>query len=116
MSDHTHPNSPTGMGVLLVTVGSAEAAADLAQRLVATHLAACVNIIPLQSVYTWQGQVHQEPECQLIIKTRLTRFEAIAALVNQHHSYDLPEIIALPIVQGTVAYLKWMADQTLEPN
>lgn len=103
-------------GVVLVTAGLETEAIAIAQALVSAKLAACVNITPIQSIYTWQGELHHDQEWQLIIKTDLNQFEAIAAKVQELHSYELPEVIALPIVQGSHPYLNWIAEQITASN
>jgi periplasmic divalent cation tolerance protein len=99
-------------GVVLVTTGSQAEGEAIAKALVSEKLAACVNLLPIDSVYTWQGELHLDREWQLIIKTNLSYFEALAAKITTLHSYEVPEIIALPIVKGTNAYLSWM-DESL---
>jgi periplasmic divalent cation tolerance protein len=101
-------SQPQTLGVVLVTVGTEAEAQALAQHLVEGHLAACVSIMPIQSIYRWQGQVESAAEWQLVIKTDLGQFEALAIAIGQHHSYDVPEIIALPITHGLTPYLDWM--------
>ncbi len=95
-------------GVVLVTAGSQAEGEAIARALVTAKLAACVNILPMQSLYTWQGDLCQEPEWQLLIKTDLDCFEALAAKVRELHTYELPEILALPIATGSSAYLEWL--------
>ncbi|MFQ4139659.1 divalent-cation tolerance protein CutA [Nodosilinea sp. PGN35] len=103
--------SSPSLGVVLVTAGSEAEAERLAHHLVEARLAACVSLVPIRSVYRWQGQIHAEPEWQLIVKTDLSQFEAIAQAITQHHSYAVPEVIALPIVAGLPAYLSWLQAQ-----
>jgi len=98
-------------GVVLVTASSQAEAEAIAAALINAKLAACVSFTPIHSVYTWQGQVHKEQEWQLVIKTDLGQFDALAAKVQAVHSYEVPEIIALPIVAGSPAYLQWLAEQ-----
>ena len=98
----------TQYGVVLVTTGSKEEAGAIARTLVEANLAACVSLLPIQSVYTWQGEVHQDEEWQLIIKTDLSQFSSLEAKIREIHSYELPEIIALPILQGSQPYLDWI--------
>jgi periplasmic divalent cation tolerance protein len=101
-----------GFIVVYVTAGSSEEAEQLAQTLVGEKLAACVNRIKsVRSVYRWQGQVEQSDEELLIIKTRKELFSALEQRVRALHSYSVPEIIALPIVAGSAAYLGWLRDQ-----
>lgn len=99
-------------GVVLVTAGSEEEALAIADDLVQAQVAACVNVSPIQSVYIWQGQVQREPEWQLVIKTDLAQFESLSDRIVAQHSYEVPEIVALPIVQGTDAYLSWLGQQS----
>ncbi|MFE4106611.1 divalent-cation tolerance protein CutA [Almyronema epifaneia] len=98
-------------GVVLVTASSQAEANAIATALVKEQLAACVSIAPIQSVYCWQGDLHQDAEWQLTIKTDLSQFSALAARVQQLHSYEVPEVIALPIEAGTTAYLEWLTNQ-----
>lgn len=99
------------LGVVLVTASSEAEANRLARYLVDAHLAACVSLFPVQSVYRWQGEICAEPEWQLIIKADLGQFEALSQAITQHHSYEVPEIIALPIVAGLPDYLAWLQAQ-----
>lgn len=98
-------------GIVLVTAGSKTEAEAIAKGLVEAKLAACVGLTPIHSVYTWKGEVCSEDEWQLIIKTDLSRFEALKSKICQLHSYEVPEIIALPIVAGSPAYLQWISEQ-----
>ncbi len=101
-----------GFIVIYVTAGSAQEAEQVAQTLVGEKLAACVNRIKsVRSVYRWQGQVEQSDEELLIIKTRKELFNAVEKRVRELHSYSVPEIIALPIIAGSAAYLGWLRDQ-----
>lgn len=102
----------TEYGVILVTVDTQETALTIAQTLVSDRLAACVNLFPVHSVYRWEGQVQQAGEWQLVIKTKLALFEAIATALDGLHPYAVPEIIALPLHQGTADYLHWLTDST----
>lgn len=95
--------------IVLVTAASETEAIAIAQALVTEKLAACVSLSPITSVYTWQDQLHQEAEWQLIIKTQMSRFAALQTRVQALHSYDVPEIIAVPIQAGSESYLQWIA-------
>ena len=95
-------------GVVLVTTSSSEAAESMARALLTEKLAACVNIVPVDSFYTWQGKINSDREWQLIIKTDLARFVALEAKIKTLHSYEVPEIIALPIIAGSESYLNWL--------
>jgi periplasmic divalent cation tolerance protein len=99
--------------VVLVTCGSEEQAANIANSLVEDRLAACVNIIsPIRSIYRWEGKTWDEKEWMLIIKTRKKNFEGLEKRVKSLHSYSVPEIIALPIIEGSESYLKWLEETT----
>ncbi len=94
------------------------AARKLTEMLLARRLAACVNCVSgLRSSYWWQGKIRHEQEDLLVIKTRRDRFLALSAAISENHPYDVPEIIALPVVQGSKDYLRWIdrcLDQTHE--
>jgi len=96
--------------VVFVTTASQEEGNAIASTLVAEKLAACVTIAPIHSVYRWEGQVHSDAEWQLTIKTDLRQFETLEAKIKELHSYEVPEIIALPIVAGSTAYLDWIGE------
>ncbi|MEB3337885.1 MAG: divalent-cation tolerance protein CutA [Leptolyngbyaceae bacterium] len=98
-------------GVVLVTASSQEEAEAIAEALVQAQLAACVNLLPIRSIYRWKGEVHKDAEWQLLIKSDLAQFEALVAKVQELHSYEVPEIIALPIVAGSQPYLQWISAQ-----
>jgi periplasmic divalent cation tolerance protein len=84
-------------------------AAGIARDLVESGLAACVSRIPgAHSTYRWDGRVQDEPEVLLIIKTLATRFEALEMRLKSLHPYEVPEIIALPVVSGSPEYLTWL--------
>lgn len=88
-------------------------ATAIANALVDAGLAACVNILaPCRSIYRWQGAVETAEETPLLIKTTAERYAELEAVIRAHHAYDVPEIIALPIVQGLPAYLDWLAAET----
>lgn len=98
--------------VVYVTVGSSDEGNRLAHVLVEERLAACVNRIrPVRSVYRWQGKIEQSDEELLIIKTKRELFDRLKKRVEGLHSYSVPEIIALPILEGSEGYLKWMEEE-----
>ena len=103
--------SSSQLGLILVTAGSQTEAQVIAQALIEAQLAACVAISPVQSIYRWQGTIHHDSEYQLVIKTDLALFDQIATKVIQNHSYDLPEIIAVPMVKSTDNYGDWVREQ-----
>ena len=98
--------------VVLVTCGSAKEARRIARALVERRLAACGNILetPVRSIYRWKGKVETATEYLLLIKTSRRRFAALQAEVKHLHSYDVPEIIALPIAEGSREYLEWISE------
>ena len=99
--------------VVFVTCGSEEEAQKIARSLVEERLAACVNIISaVRSLYRWEGKIWDEREWLLIIKTQKRRFEDLEKKVKSLHSYSVPGIIGLPIVQGHPAYLRWLEEMT----
>lgn len=106
------PQSHSPYGIVLVTAPSQAEAELLAKTIVEGKLAACVSLLPIRSIYTWQGTLHQEEEWQLVIKTALDRFDELDAKIRSLHSYEVPEIIALPIEAGSAPYLQWIAEQT----
>lgn len=97
--------------VVVVTCASEKQARKIARALVGQRLAACVNILPgtVMSVYRWKGKVQSAKEILLIIKTARGRFAALGRAVRRLHSYDVPEIIALPIADGSPDYLAWIS-------
>ena len=101
----------SGYGVVLVTAPSQQEAEVIATSLVKSQLAACVSLSPIQSIYAWQGDLYQEQEWQLLIKTDLAKFHMLEAKIRELHAYEVPEIIALPIVEGSQAYLGWISKQ-----
>jgi len=99
--------------VVLVTCGSEEEATKIGNSLIEERLAACVNMIsPVRSIYRWKGKIWDEKEWMLIIKTQKRRFEELEKKVKSLHSYSVPEIIALPMVEGSIPYLKWLEETT----
>jgi periplasmic divalent cation tolerance protein len=96
--------------VVLVTCGSKKEARKIAQALVQRRLAACVQEIgvPVRSMYRWKGRVESANEVLLLIKTSRKRFSAVSTLVKKLHSYEVPEIIALNIADGSREYLDWI--------
>lgn len=98
--------------VVFCTVTDHAEAKRLAHAIVGERLAACVNILPkVESVYRWQGAVETATELLLVIKTSRSRFDELKQRLFQMHSYDVPEVIALPIVDGAESYLEWLGEQ-----
>jgi periplasmic divalent cation tolerance protein len=96
--------------LVLVTCGSAMEAKRIAREVVKERLAACANILPgtVTSIYRWKGKVESRRESLLFIKTSRKRLAELQATVQRLHSYDVPELIALPIAAGSRAYIGWM--------
>jgi periplasmic divalent cation tolerance protein len=95
--------------VVLSTCDSEEQAALLARHLVEQRLAACVNILPhVRSIYRWNEKVEDSGEWMLVIKSRRDLFVVLRAEIEKMHSYEVPEMIALPVVEGSEAYLGWL--------
>lgn len=95
--------------VVLITTADSEEAERLAEMLIEQRLAACVQILPeIQSVYRWQGKIERQKEVLLIAKSTRLRFEELEREVRAIHSYDTPEIVALPVTVGSKPYLEWL--------
>lgn len=105
--------APADFVMVLVTVPDEEFAGRLAHGLVAQKLAACVNVLPsVRSVYAWNGEICNEGELLCFIKTRRSLFSALREHILGLHPYEIPEIIALPLVEGSDNYLAWLRDNT----
>ncbi len=98
--------------VILTTCGSQEEADAIATGLVEARLAACVQQSPIHSTYRWEGKVLKDEELLLLIKTRTDLYDQIESWIKTHHSYDVPEIVLLPIETGLDEYLGWVTDET----
>ena len=95
--------------VVMVTTASKQEAEKIAQRLLKERLIACANIIgPVSSLFRWSGKVEKTEECLIFMKSRKDLFEKLAEIVKALHSYEVPEIIVLPVVGGLKAYLDWL--------
>ncbi len=101
--------------LVLTTCGSAEEAGRIARTLVESRLAACAAITPgVRSVYHWQGAIEESEEWSLTIKSRSDLFAPLSAEIRRLHSYETPEILALPVIGGDADYMQWM-DGALRP-
>jgi len=99
--------------VILTNVPDDETAKAISTRLVAQQLAACVNILPqVRSIYRWQGKVEESTEVTLLIKSTSSRYAEVEMAIKAYHPYEVPEIIALPIMHGLPAYLNWVVSET----
>lgn len=97
------------------TTDSRQEAAAIARSAVEERLAACAQLVgPIASTYWWEGEIESAEEWMVLFKTTADRFEELAGLIAEQHSYDTPEIIATPVVAGSVDYLGWVSDQTEE--
>src|SRR6266550_466684 len=95
--------------VVFITAANAKEAALLADMLLERRLAACVQILPaMESVYRWQGKIERQQEVLLIAKTTKFRFDELESNVRSIHSYETPEIVALPLAAGSPSYLEWL--------
>ncbi len=98
--------------VVMVTASSRDEASRLAAAVVGERLAVCVNIVGgVRSIYRWQGEICEDEETLLVIKTSRERFAAIERRISEMHSYDVPEVIALPVEMGADSYLDWLLSQ-----
>jgi periplasmic divalent cation tolerance protein len=99
----------TDKQIVLCTAGSEDEARKIARHLVEQRLAACVNIVPrVESIYRWQERVESSEEWLLLIKTTVEKFPAVRDAINEMHSYELPECIAVSIEDGSADYLEWI--------
>ena len=105
------PNPETTRFCTVMTTTDSEANADeLAARIVRTGLAACVQIVPIKSVYRWRGLVRREGEWLLLAKTTAARFAELDRFIRATHTYETPEVVMIPITGGSVDYLRWLAE------
>jgi periplasmic divalent cation tolerance protein len=99
-------------GVLLTTAPSRDEAAKIAKLLIEEKLAACVQLLPIESFYVWEGKTQNEAEVLLLAKTRTALFEPAIARIKQVHSYSVPEIVGTPFLAGSQPYLDWISEVT----
>ncbi|MFQ5786768.1 MAG: divalent-cation tolerance protein CutA [Thermodesulfobacteriota bacterium] len=99
--------------VIYITTSSASEAKRIGRVLVEEKLAACSNIIsPIRSIYSWHEKICDDKEALMVLKTKKKHFKQIVARVEKLHSYDVPEIIAIPIIEGSSKYLSWLNEET----
>jgi len=112
------PIDPTSqVRVVLVTIPDVDTGAALARRVVGEHLAACGNVIPgLTSVYRWDGELQEDSEALLVLKTTEGALSGLMGRVMELHPYEVPEFLALPVTDGHVPYLRWVVGEVMEPG
>jgi periplasmic divalent cation tolerance protein len=104
--DHKHV-------IVYITTPDTQTGEEIANALIERKLAACVNLTPIHSIYRWEGKVNREEEILLIVKTRADLFEGqLVPAVLALHPYEVPEIIAMPVVMGAAGYLQWIDEET----
>ena len=101
--------------VVLITTPTRNEAESLTERLLKQRLAACINLLPSTSHYWWKDKIEKTEETLMIVKTQPRLINKIVKLVQKHHTYKIPEIIALPIIQGNPKYLEWI-NETVKPG
>ena len=104
----------TGAAILVITQMPDRASAlALARSLVESRVAACVSVgAPVESLYHWQGKIETAQETPVTVKTLPARYRDVEAAIRAQHPYELPEIVAVPVVEGLAPYLQWIADET----
>ena len=102
----------SGASVVTTTVDSAEAAESLAKGVIEARLGACVQIVPIRSVYRWDGEVRVDAEWQCVVKTSNIRVDDLVAHIKAHHTYDVPEVVVTPVTGGNDDYLAWVSEET----
>ena len=98
--------------LVITTCPDQDAVKGIIGVLMEKQLAACVQIFPIESIYTWEGKLCQEREFSLHIKTRTALFDEIKTAIDENHGYDVPEIIQIPITNGLPGYLAWIDENT----
>ena len=104
----------TGAAIIVLTQMPDKASAlALARSLLEARLAACVSVgAPVESLYHWRGQIETAQEIPVVVKTRAGRYAEVEVAIRSRHPYELPEIIAVPVIDGLAPYLRWLADET----
>lgn len=101
--------------VVLSACSSAEEAYSIARKLIEARLAGCVNVIPgIRSFYRWKGAIEEAEEHMLVIKSSRPQFEALRIELEKTHSYEIPEVVALPVVEGAPNYLNWLDNELVK--
>ena len=101
------------MLLVISTLTDIDKAKLLAHQIVGERLVACCNIVPgITSIYRWQGELSEDQECLLIMKTVKSRYQQLEEFIRKHHPYDTPELLALPVTTGLEEYLSWVIKET----
>jgi len=100
--------------LITTTTSDKESAKAIAHLLIEKKLAACAQIFPIESIYTWKGKIYDENEILLFIKSKPELFDKIKTAIKENHKYEVPEIIQIPITNGLPEYLKWIDDSVFE--
>jgi periplasmic divalent cation tolerance protein len=104
---------PTAL-VVVTTLGSEQEARTLVRKLIEARLVACGTLLGgARSIYRWEGEITEEPEVVVLLKTDASKWEALAAAVREHHPYEVPELLALPVDRGLDLYLSWLASEVV---
>jgi periplasmic divalent cation tolerance protein len=98
--------------IIMTAVANEQEAEKISTLLVSRKLAACVQMLPMQSCYRWKGEIVNDTEVLLLIKTRSELYQEVETAILENHSYELPEIVQIPIEQGFDPYLQWMTENT----
>ncbi len=98
--------------IVMSTAPSRDVAMALSKALVDKRLAACINVVPCTSVYRWEGEIKEDDEHLMIIKTRRTYIDDIREVFEEQHPYHLPELVSLELEDGSASYLRWIRDET----
>ena len=102
--------------LVMTSVGTEQQAVEISEELIARRLATCINIVPcLRSIYRWKGKICEDTEYLLLIKTPMKLFDDVSAAIREYHSYELPEILALPVTAAEENFHQWVL-QMVEPD
>ena len=105
-------NANSEFCIVLTTTANLEQADELAKKIIAVKLGACVQVQQITSYYMWNGEACIEPECLLCVKARSSHYTEIESFIKSNHTYETPEILQIPIQKGHPAYLQWMTEVT----
>jgi periplasmic divalent cation tolerance protein len=102
----------TGVVIITTTLPAEDIAQELARDIVESKLAACVHILPITSVYRWEGRLNEDAEYLLVAKTAAVTADALVAFLQSRHPYDLPELLVTPVIGGDTGYLEWVRNDS----